>query len=68
MVEIVLSLCLIGNAKICKDVPLTFMEQHITPHQCFLYGQAEIAKYLQSHPRWQVKKWKCGRPSVLAKA
>lgn len=68
MVEIVLSLCLISNPETCKNVNLTFMAENVTPHQCMFNGQAEIAKYLQGHPRWQVKKWSCGRPATLAKA
>lgn len=68
MVEIVLSLCLISNPGTCKDVNLTYMAENVTPQQCMFYGQAEIAKYLQGHPRWQVKKWRCGRPATLAKA
>lgn len=68
MVEIVLSICLIATPANCKDVALTYMAGSITPQQCMFRGQAEIAKYLQGHPKWRVKKWTCGRPGQLAKA
>jgi len=28
----------------------------------------ELAKWTRGHPKWRVKKWKCGRAGMFAKA
>ncbi len=60
MIEIVFLACAIANPADCKDVRLNFMADHVTPQQCMMYGQHEIAKWSQGHPKWKVKKWRCG--------
>jgi len=68
MIELVLSVCLIQAPATCKDVKLSYMADRVTPQQCMMYGQSEIAKWTEGHPKWRVKKWSCGRAGVLAKA
>ncbi len=33
-----------------------------------MYGQMELAKWTRGHPKWQVRKWTCGRAGLFAKA
>ncbi len=33
-----------------------------------MYGQMELAKWTRGHPKWRIKKWKCGRAGLFAKA
>ena len=68
MIEVVIAVCLISEPNRCKDVSLPFMEQHVTPYACHLYGQSEIAKWLAAHPGWEPKRWTCRRAKLEAKA
>ncbi|MDX2258341.1 MAG: hypothetical protein NW205_05425 [Hyphomicrobiaceae bacterium] len=68
MIEIVISACMIEDPAKCQDVNLTFMAETVTPHQCMMYGQFEIAKWVEGHPKWRVAKWRCGKARIYAKA
>lgn len=68
MLELVLSVCQIADPSHCKDVRLNFAEENVTPMQCLMGGQVEIAKWINFHPDWQVAKWSCARAGLLAKA
>jgi hypothetical protein len=68
MIELVLSVCLIGNPDRCKDVRLNFAEQNVSARECMFNGQIEIAKWSETHPDWQVAKWQCARAGLMAKA
>lgn len=70
MIEIVLSVCMLADPSRCKDVHLSYMAegQGVTPHQCMLYGQSEIARWSEGNPNWKLQKWSCGTPRSYAKA
>jgi len=68
MIEIVLSVCMVLEPERCKDVQLTYMAENVTPFQCMRYGQPEIAKWLESNPKWAVTRWKCGQARTSSKA
>lgn len=67
MIEIVLSVCMIGEPARCKDVRLSYLADSVTPHQCMLYGQAEIAKWTEGNPNWKIERWSCGQARQVAK-
>lgn len=60
MIEILVSFCLIDNPDKCQEVHLTFAAQNITPQQCMVLGQSEMAKWMEGHPSWRPRKWTCG--------
>jgi hypothetical protein len=66
MFELVFSACLIANAQACKDVHLTFEGQQVSMMQCFVAGQAEMAKWVAQHPRYRVGRFRCGTPRMAA--
>ncbi len=71
MIELVLTICSIleGDRRVpCKTERLTYMAEQVTPHQCMLYGQHEIAKWQEGHPNWRVQKWSCGQARIFGKA
>jgi hypothetical protein len=68
MLELIVSVCLVQDPGRCKDVHLSFIADTVTPHQCMMNGQIEIAKWTEGHPNWRVMRWTCGRPGVVAKA
>jgi len=67
MIEIVLSVCMIDTPDRCKDVRLSYMAETVTPFECMMYGQSEIAKWTEGHPNWKISKWSCGTPRQFAK-
>ena len=67
MIEIVVSVCSIVQGATCKDVRLTYMAESVTPFECMLYGQSEIAKWAEGHPNWKIHKWSCGQTRQVAK-
>lgn len=67
MIELVLAVCMIDQPTQCKDVNLNFEADSVTPQQCMMYGQAEMAKWVEEHPNYQIKKWRCGVAGQMAK-
>jgi hypothetical protein len=59
MIEIIVNVCLLADPARCKDVHLTMLEGQVTPFQCMMYGQVEIAKWAEMNPKWQLKRWTC---------
>lgn len=51
--------CLIANPVECKVEHFAIGEP-MTPMQCIMAAQPEIAKYLESHPKWKSTRITCG--------
>lgn len=32
-----------------------------------MFGQVELAKWSESHPKWRIEKWKCQKAGEVAK-
>ena len=61
MIELVFIVCLASAPEQCKDVHLTYAEAYVTPMQCAMQGQPQIARWISNNPPiWNVKKWYCG--------
>jgi hypothetical protein len=67
MIEVVALVCSMQAPLRCKDVHLSFAADSVTPQQCMMYGQMELAKWTVGHPNWQIRKWSCGRAGRYAK-
>ena len=59
MVELVIAACLATGE--CRETRLTYIAEELSPMTCVVAGQAEIARWQQQHPAWQIKRWHCGR-------
>ncbi len=68
MIELVLSVCLVGQPNVCKDVRLTYVAASVTPLQCLMGSQPQIARWTELHPKWAVKRWRCGQIRVVQKS
>ena len=68
MIELVLSVCLLGEPKVCKDVHLTYVAESVTPMQCLMGSQPQIARWIELHPKWGVKRWRCGQVRLAEKS
>ena len=67
MIELVILACLVDQPDRCKDVGLTFSGEGLTPLQCLMQAQPEIAKWVDEHPRWHARRWTCRAAGLLAK-
>ncbi|WP_245257635.1 hypothetical protein [Hyphomicrobium zavarzinii] len=41
---------------------MVYLAESVTPMQCMMQSQAEIAKWTEGHPNWVAKRWSC-RPA-----
>lgn len=67
MIELVVAVCMIDQPSHCRDVYLNFEAENVTPQQCMMYGQMEMAKWIGDHPGYRIMKWRCGRAGQMAK-
>lgn len=67
MIELLVSVCLIDDPARCKDVRLSYLAEGLSPYQCVMSGQAEIAKWSEGHPKWRIAKWRCQTAGRVAK-
>ena len=68
MLEILVAVCSIAAPQHCKDVHMNLVSDNVTPRQCLMLGQIEIAKWIDANPNWQVKRWICARAGRLTDA
>jgi hypothetical protein len=62
VIELLLAVCLIDNPATCKNVSLTYSAEALTPMQCMMRAEPEIAKWITEHPGWQTRRFTC-RPA-----
>lgn len=67
MLELLVSVCLISDPTQCKDVNLVYTDEALTPMQCMMGAQPEIAKWIEAHPQWTLKRWTCQKAGLFAK-
>lgn len=58
MIELIFTACLVTSPERCEERNLTFMEP-LSPMQCLMGAQPELAKWSEAHPKWQIGRWKC---------
>lgn len=70
MIEIVMLVCMLADPAKCKDVHLSYVAEstNVTPQQCMMNGQVEMAKWAEGNPNWAIQRWRCGAPRAMAKA
>lgn len=64
MIELIFTVCLVASPESCEERHLTFAEA-MTPMQCLMGAQPELAKWSEAHPKWRIGKWRC-RPVQTA--
>jgi len=57
MVELLFIACLAGAPDECSERSMLFAD--ITPQHCLMGAQPELAKWVNQHPTYQIKSWKC---------
>lgn len=59
MLVLVLAVCLELDPQDCREIQLPMLAEAATPYQCAHNGQIEAVKWVESHPQWRVRRWKC---------
>ena len=67
MIELFAAVCLIDNPITCKDVSLIYSAEALTPMQCLMQAQPQVAKWIGEHPGWQIKRYSCRPAGQFAK-
>jgi hypothetical protein len=61
MIEVIALACTVMAPLQCKNVKLSFASDSVTPQQCMMFGQMELAKWIGDHPGWKIAHgFKCG--------
>ncbi|MEP9354438.1 hypothetical protein ABLE93_12650 [Xanthobacter sp. KR7-65] len=64
---IVLYACLISAPATCREEHLNFSVEVSAPTACMMSSQVAIAQWSESHPQWQVGRWKCVQADRLSR-
>lgn len=62
MIELVFIACLLSAPDRCEERSLQYVNVS-SPMACMMGAQPELARWLESHPRWRVTRWSCRVPS-----
>lgn len=63
--ELILSICLIASPGTCREEAVSMnIEQTPISTQCVMGAMPVIAEWSETHPKWRVTRWRCGRPGA----
>lgn len=57
MIELLFTACLSAAPQECEERSMVFVD--VSPMQCMIGAQPELAKWQSTHPLFQVTEWKC---------
>ena len=57
MIELLFVACLSSDPESCREHSLVFTD--VTPMQCLMGAQPELAKWVNAHPNAQIQSWRC---------
>lgn len=60
MVELLLVACLLQDPARCEAHQLQTDRMSLV--ECMVTGQQQLARWVEQHPRWRVRRWSCGYP------
>ncbi len=63
MIELVFIACLSGSPEDCETRSLLYTD--ISPMTCLMGAQPELARWVATHPRWQIQSWRCAMVSHI---
>ena len=66
MIELVLTICLLDDARRCREEALTFAE--VSLMTCMVGAQPIVAQHMELRPRWYLSRWTCRPAGMHAKA
>jgi hypothetical protein len=67
MIEIAFTVCALVSPYNCVAKRQTYEAEQVSLHECVLYGQMELSKWVSEHPGWRIERWRCGVAGQMAK-
>ena len=64
MFELVLVVCLLSQPDECSVERPSFMERFPNVVSCTRNGYISAVQWQMSHPRWNVRRWRCEQPQT----
>lgn len=58
MISLVFVVCLAAQPDACEERSLAYLEP-ISPMECLMRAQPELAVWAEEHPVWRVRRWSC---------
>ena len=62
MIELLFVACLHSAPDLCREHSLIYVD--ITPMQCLMGAQPELAKWKETHPDERITSWRCRHVST----
>lgn len=59
MLELAIAACFAASIE-CRDFSLLYDPQQMPLMTCVTRAQVEIVRWKETHPKWTVKRWRCG--------
>jgi hypothetical protein len=59
MIELLITACLI-NVGECQRFSMLYDAREVSVMTCMIGGEAEVARWAESHKEWRVQRWSCG--------
>lgn len=57
MIELLFVACLADAPDQCRERSLVFVD--VTPMQCVVGAQPELARWVETHPNLRIRSWRC---------
>lgn len=57
MVELLFVACLSADPTACQERSLVFSD--VAPRTCVTGAQPELARWVEAHPRYAIRRWTC---------
>jgi hypothetical protein len=58
MLAIILSACMANDPNVCKDYRIPLADD-VDIDRCAVEAPPHFARWVDDHPGWQIKRWKC---------
>jgi len=62
MIELLFVACLASSPTDCRQRSMLFTD--VTPMQCLMGAQPELAKWASTHPKYRIQSWRCRTVTV----
>jgi hypothetical protein len=62
---ILLSVCLMSSPGTCREERIDWSFDNIGGMACLVRAQEVIAQWRETHPRWNIERWRCAARGTL---
>jgi len=64
LLDIIITVCLLSTPDKCDTIRIEVPEEYyMTPYQCIMRAQMNIAEYMKDKPQYFIKRFDCSRKS-----